>query len=222
MVNRVDASVVVTIPNTEGDRFASVVSPLDRTDQTVSVLAEARSANGSVVGQVEDTRAVLDGVAMGGVRVNATSVVALSDDAVRTLAAPVTASVPANTGFDLFVFLRREPSVAGNAGPAGTDGTEGPAGPPGPQGPTGPTGPAGADGAAGAPGPAGATGAPGAAGTDGLAGATGPAGPAGAQGPAGADGAAGPAGPAGPAGAVGPAGPTGATGADSTVPGPTG
>lgn len=61
MVNRVDASVVVTIPNTDGDRFASVVSPLDRTEQTVSVVAEARSANGSVVGQVEDTRPVCGG-----------------------------------------------------------------------------------------------------------------------------------------------------------------
>src|SRR5687767_13852708 len=232
MVNRIDASVVVTIPHTDGDRFASVVSPLDLTDQKVSVVAEARSSNGAVVGQVEDIRTVVDGVAHGGVRVTSSSVVAVSDDVARALPAPVTASVPASNGFDLSVFLRREPSVAGNAGPAGTDGTEGPAGPPGPEGPTGPTGPtgpAGADGATGEQGPAGPTGPQGVAGANGLDGVTGAAGPAGPQGPAGADGAAGPAGPAGadstvpgPTGPTGPAGPTGPTGADSTVPGPTG
>ncbi|MGH2491686.1 MAG: response regulator, partial [Candidatus Limnocylindria bacterium] len=111
MANRVDANVVVTIPNNAGDRFASVVSPLDRTDESVDVVAEAHSSNGAVVGQIEDTRSVVDGVAVGGVRVSTTEVVALSDDVVRTLPTPVTASVPTNNGFDLFVLLRREPSV---------------------------------------------------------------------------------------------------------------
>nr|MDP9282220.1 response regulator [Chloroflexota bacterium] len=146
MVNRVDSNVVVTIPNTDGDRFAAVVSPLDHSDQTTSVVAEAHSANGAVVGKIADTRKVVDGIALGGVRVSTKEIVALSDDVVRTLPTAVNASVPTNTGFDLFVFLRREPSVAGNAGPAGTDGTVGPAGPPGPAGPSGASGPAGATG----------------------------------------------------------------------------
>ncbi|HUG06626.1 MAG TPA: response regulator [Candidatus Limnocylindria bacterium] len=231
--SRGDSTVVVTIPNSAGDRFASVVSPLSLTETTVSVLAEAHSSSGAVVGQVEDTRTVVDGVALGGIRVTTTEVAVLSDDVVRTLPTPVTASAPASTGFDIFVLFRGEPSVAGNAGPPGPAGTPGPAGPPGPQGPTGPIG---ADGAQGPQGPAGAIGAQGAAGADGIDGAAGPAGAAGPQGvagPAGPAGAQGPAGPAGPAGAdgvdgvdgatgdTGPAGPTGATG-DTGAQGPAG
>jgi DNA-binding NarL/FixJ family response regulator len=80
VVTRVDSNVVVTIPNNDGDRFAAVVSPIDQHDQTVQVATEARSANGAVVGELDDTRKVVDGVALGGVRVSTKEVVALSDD----------------------------------------------------------------------------------------------------------------------------------------------
>src|ERR1700687_3889505 len=197
---RTDSKIFVTTPNVDGDRFASVVSPLARGDQTVSVVAEAHSSTGAVVGQVADTRRVVDGAAVGGVRVSSTEVVVLSDDLTRALPAPITASVPSNTGFDLFALFRREPSsVAGNAGTAGPAGTPGPQGPPGPAGASDPAGPLGPQGVAGVNG---ATGSQGPAGANGVDGATGPAGANGTPGSAGAQGPVGPTGPAGPPGAA--------------------
>jgi len=184
-VTRVESNVVVTIPNTDGDRFGSVITPQGAADN-VSVVAEAHSSDGAIVAQISDTRPVVDGVAVGGVRVTSKEIVSLSADVVRTLPSPITPSVPANTGFDIFALFRREPSAAGNAGPAGPAGTPGPAGPPGPQGPTGPAGADGATGAQGVAGANGAAGAQGPAGVNGVAGASGATGPAGAQGTAGA------------------------------------
>ena len=81
-VARVESNVVVTIPNIDGDRFGSVVTPLDRADN-VSVAAEAHNSSGAVVAQISDTRPVVDGVAVGGVRVTSKEVVSLSADVVR-------------------------------------------------------------------------------------------------------------------------------------------
>ena len=72
MVNRIDASVVVTIPNNDGDRFGSVVSPLASGEDSVSVAAESHTSSGAVLGQISDTRPVVDGVAVGCVRVTST------------------------------------------------------------------------------------------------------------------------------------------------------
>jgi DNA-binding NarL/FixJ family response regulator len=215
MVSRVDTTVVVTIPNSDGDRFGSVASPLNSSDDTVSVTAEAHSSNGAVVGQIADTRPVVDGVAVGGIRVTSKEVVALSAGRRAHASRAGHRERPDEHWLRSLRLLRREPSVAGNAGPAGTDGTQGPAGPPGPQGPTGPTG---ADGATGAQGAAGANGLNGA---NGATGAQGPAGANGVDGAAGPTGAAGAQGPAGPAGPIGPTGPAGANGVDGAT-GPTG
>ncbi|HKY52461.1 MAG TPA: response regulator, partial [Candidatus Limnocylindria bacterium] len=61
MADRVDSNIVVTIPSSSGDRFASIASPADPTDETVTVVAEAHTSDGAVVAEIEDTRNVVDG-----------------------------------------------------------------------------------------------------------------------------------------------------------------
>jgi len=112
MVNRVGSSVVVTIPNTDGDRFASVVTPQGPADN-VSVVAEAHSFDGAVVAQISDTRPVVDGVAVGGVRVSSREIVALSDEVVRSLPTAITAPATSPTR----PTGRKKPETAGTNSP---------------------------------------------------------------------------------------------------------
>ncbi|HMC70684.1 MAG TPA: FecR domain-containing protein, partial [Mycobacteriales bacterium] len=233
IVTRQNDKVVVTIPGQSGDRINSIIGPVSGLD--AHIVTELKTADGQT-STVSETRPVDGGVAKGGVTINQTKLVVLSDAAVKSAVAPVIASAPPSaTPFNPLSVITQGPQGSiGLAGPAGTNGATGAAGPPGPVGPTGaagepgpsgvpgvagPTGPAGSAGVAG---PAGQPGLPGATGANGAAGPTGANGTDGINGTNGLNGANGAAGPAGPAGAIGPAGATGATGPSGGAPGATG
>ncbi len=228
-VTQRDALIIVTLPTSDADRFATEAMPRDATARSVRVEVDVRGASGDVAAKVEDTRTVQNGVARGGVLVTTTTITMLSDQAAQQLPAAVIAPPPPSATFDPLAFARPTSSgQVGAPGPVGSPGIAGPAGPPGPVGASGAPGTPGANGADGSPGPAGAPGTVGATGASGVGlrgpqGATGAGGPVGATGPAGANGAPGGNGANGANGANGVDGATGATGsAGATGAGATG